>query len=177
MTDKANATQDIAQLYARYADAVWRHDYEAFGRCFTPDGEWRISGLELRGRDRITATIERILERFRKVRIVVGTPILDFESSGTASGRVQMTEHCAWKNGDTNISLGTYYDRYVLTEGRWCFAWRLFAMDYRGPPDLTGTWFETPDFGPPPAMPPLDTTTPDIATERWATERWGVAQR
>jgi uncharacterized protein (TIGR02246 family) len=167
MIDQTSAAQEISQLYARYADAVWWHDYAAFGQCFAPDGEWRISGLELRGRAEITATIERILARLRKVRIVVGTPILYFGDDGTASGRIHMTEHCAWKNGDTNISLGTYYDRYALVDGRWLFAWRLFAMDYRGPPDLTGTWLETPDYGPAPAMPPLDATTPDIATARW----------
>jgi hypothetical protein len=167
MIDRIGATQDIAQLYARYADAVWRHDYESFGQCFAPEGEWRISGLQLRGRAEITAMIERILARLRKVRIVFGTPILDFNDRGGVSGRMQMTEHCAWKNGDTNISFGTYYDRYTIADGRWRFAWRLFAIDYRGPPDLTGTWLETPDYGPPPAMPPRDAGTPDTATARW----------
>jgi hypothetical protein len=168
MTDPASAAHDIAQLYARYADAVWRHDYDAFGQCFAPDGEWRISGLELHGRTEITATIARILARLRRVRIVFGTPILDFGPSGTASGRIQMTEHRAWINGETDISLATYYDRYVLADGRWLFAWRLFAMDYCGPPDLTGTWLETPDYGPPPAMPPLDAPTLDVAGARAA---------
>ena len=36
-----------------------------------------------------------------------------------------------------------------------------------GPPDMTGTFFDHPDYGPPPAMPPLDANTEDMASKRW----------
>lgn len=160
------ARQAIAELLAAYADAVWRHDYDAFAHCFAEDGEWRISGLELRGREAIRATIAQIMARLRKVRISFATPILSIGET-TASGRVLMSEQCAWHNGETNLALGTYYDRFCLTAQGWRFAWRLFAQEYRGPPDLSGRWFAVPDYGAPPAMPPRDAATPDVATRRW----------
>jgi hypothetical protein len=66
------------------------------------------------------------------------------------------------------MHFGTCYDRYVLELGRWRFAWRLFELEYRGPADLTGTFFDTRDYDPPPAMPPLDAAAQDHAEARWA---------
>jgi hypothetical protein len=57
--------------------------------------------------------------------------------------------------------IGTYFDRCVDEGDRWRFGWRLFQTHYAGPPDMTGALFENPDFGPPPAMPPLDAPTID----------------
>ena len=45
----------------------------------------------------------------------------------------------------------------------WRFSWRLFQTCYFGPADFSGTFFEgNPDFGPAPAMPPLDAQTIDF---------------
>jgi len=166
MTDLIMAEAGIRQLHARYTDAVWRHDYDAFTDCFTQDAQWRISGMVLRGRADIRAAIERILGNFRRVLISFGTPILAV-ADGTTVGRTYVTEHCAWKNGNTNISIGRYYEHFVDQGDRWRFAWRLFQLHYRGPPDLTGTFFENPDYGAPPGMPDLDTGTTDHASARW----------
>ena len=166
MTELVVAEAEIRQLQARYTDAVWRHDYAAFADCFTAEGEWRISGMILKGRAEIQSTIERILGNFRRVLISFGTPILKV-GDGTATGRTYVTEKCAWKNGDTNISIGRYYERFVADGDRWRFAWRLFQLHYRGPPDLSGTYYENPDFGAPPGMPDMDTGTIDHASARW----------
>jgi ketosteroid isomerase-like protein len=166
MTDFATAEAGIRQLQQRYTDAVWRQDAEAFANLFTEDGEWRISGRTMKGRAEIGQTIGAILSNFNRVLITFRTPILEV-GDGIASGRTYIDEKCAWKNGNTNISIGRYYEHFVEDGGRWYFKWRLFQLLYRGPPDLTGTFFDHPDYGPPPGMPPLDANTEDMATSRW----------
>ena len=166
MTDLVIADTGIRQLHARYTDAVWRHDYDAFADCFIKDADWRISGRVFRGRAEIRDAIERILGNFRRVLISFGTPSLTV-GDGAATGRTYITEKCAWKNGNTNISIGRYYEHFVDEGDRWRFSWRLFQLHYRGPPDLSGTFFDNPDYGPPPGMPALDANTDDHASARW----------
>lgn len=148
----------IRQLHARYTDAVWRKDYEAFGDCFTLDCEWRIGGVVVRGRTAIVAHMQSVLPQFRAVLVTFRTPILEV-GKGTATGRTYMTEQAVFKDGRAFGPIGTYYERFVDQGDRWRFAWRLFQTQYAGPPDLSGPFFENPDFGPPPAMPALDAPT------------------
>src|SRR5262245_24105346 len=119
MPDLVVAESGIRQLHARYTDAVWRHDYDAFAECFTVDAQWRISGMVLRGRPEIRATIERILSRLARVLISFGTPILAVGSDGAVTGRTYINECVAWKNGNSNISIGCYYERFVCEGDRW----------------------------------------------------------
>jgi len=95
-------------------------------------------------------------------------------ADGRAFGRTYIDERCAWKNGDTNISMGIYYEHFVEQGGRWLFNWRLFQMLYRGDPDLTGTFYDFPDYGPPPGMPPRDALPEDTATARWGLAKPGA---
>jgi SnoaL-like domain len=155
MTRLAEAQAGIRELHARYSDATFRKDYDAFAGCFTPDGEWRISGRVFRGRAEIRDGIAAILDNFIRVLITFRTPILTV-GQGVASGRTYVDERCAWKNGNTNIALGIYYEHFVEVDGLWLFSWRLFQRHYTGAPDMTGTFDEQTDYGPPPAMPPLD---------------------
>ena len=162
----AEAQAGIRELHARYTDSVWRQDFGAFAGCFAQDGEWRISGRVFRGREEIRDGIAVILDKFHGVLISFRTPILTV-GDGTASGRTYIDERCAWKNGNTNISIGVYYEHFVREGERWLFKWRLFEMHYRGDPDMTGTFLERRDYGPPPAMPPLNAETEDMASARW----------
>ena len=170
MTELVVAEAQIRQLHARYTDAVWRQDYAAFADCFTEDGEWRISGMVLKGRTDIKAMIERILGNFNRVLISFGTPILSV-GAGSATGRTYITEKCAWKNGERSTSIGRYYERFVEDGDRWRFAWRLFQLHYRGPADLSGTFYDNPDFGAPPGMPDSDAGTDNHASARWKLDR------
>jgi len=156
----------IRQLHARYTDAVWRKDAAAFAACFASDGEWRISGMVLTGRMQIEQTIAAIFAKMHRVLITFRTPLLDI-SGGAITARTMIDERVAWTDGNTNVSIGRYYERFVEEDGRWLFAWRLFELHYRGSPDLTGDWFEHPDYGPPPAMPPLDAVSLDTSSQRW----------
>jgi uncharacterized protein (TIGR02246 family) len=166
MTDLLAAEKGIRELQARYTDAVFRQDFDAFAECFTRDGEWRISGRVFRGRAEIREGISIILDKFIRVLITFRTPILA-EVDGEVVARTYIDEKCAWKNGNRNISIGRYYERFAEEDGRWRFNWRLFQLLYRGDPDLSGTFFDHPDYGPPPGMPPLDANTEDMASARW----------
>jgi hypothetical protein len=154
--DLASVSAGISQLFSNYTDAVWRKDHVAFAECFTPDGEWRIGGVVLRGRSRIAAQIKSVLGLYRRVLVTMRPPILEV-SRGAATGRALLSETCIFNDGRVITPIGTYFDRYALFEGRWRFSWRLFQTEYAGPADYSGPFFENPDFGPPPAMPPLDT--------------------
>lgn len=156
MSEFLEAEAGIRQLHAHYVDAVWRKDARAFGECFTQDGEWRISGMLLRGRADIEAAIEKILSNANRVLMTFRTPIIELTGPGRASARTYVTEQCTWKAREPNVSMGRYYEHCVLDGGRWRFEWRLFQILYSGPEDLTGTFHDQPDFGPPPGMPPRD---------------------
>jgi hypothetical protein len=160
MTDFVVAEAAIRQLHARYADAVWRKDLGAFGDCFTEDAEWRISGLVCRGRAEIVGNLRRLLPLFHRVLMTFRTPILEV-GNGTATGRTYVTEQNAFVNGRAGSSIATYYERFVDQGDRWRFSWRLFQLHYLGPADLSGPFFQNPDFGPPPQMPALDAPTYD----------------
>jgi uncharacterized protein (TIGR02246 family) len=166
MIDLAAAERGVRDLHARYTDAVFRKDFDAFAECFTRDGEWRISGRVFRGRTEIREAIAVILDNFVRVLFTARTPILDVVD-GELVARTYIDEKCAWKNGNTNIAIGHYYERFAEEDGRWRFAWRLFETLYRGDPDLSGTFFERADYGPPPGMPPRDAETEDMASARW----------
>lgn len=172
MSHLASAHSGIMELHSRYTDAVWRKDAAAFADCFTETGEWRISGRVMRGRAEIQDTISAILGNFIHVLMTFRPPILTL-GEGCASGRTYVDERCAWKNGDRNISVGRYYEHFVEQDGRWLFEWRLFQLLYRGPADMTGEFFEHPDYGAPPGMPPRDAIPIDTSS---ATARWGLDQ-
>jgi hypothetical protein len=156
----------VRDLHARYTDAVWRKDFTAFGECFTHGAEWHIGGLALQGRARIVEGIEKILANFRRVLITLHTPIVHINAGGI-SARSFVTEQVARLNGQSNVSVGRYYERFELEDRRLRFSWRLFELHYSGPPDLTGSFSEHPDYGPPPAMPPQDAPSGDFAAAKW----------
>lgn len=160
MTDFVKAEAGIRQLHARCADAVWRKDAAAFGACFTKDGEWRIAGMVMKGSDTIAGSFGQIMTGFNRVLMTFRTPILEV-GSGIASGRTYVTEQSAFADGKRTLAISTYYERFVEEGDRWLFAWRLFQLHYLGPADLSGSYFENKDYGPPPAMPPLDEMNPD----------------
>jgi len=158
MTEPIVAEYAVRQLHARYIDAVWRKDYAAFGDCFAEEAEWRIAGMVLRGRPQIVAALERLMPNFHRILMTFRTPILEV-GEGTASGRTYVTEQSAFRNGRPGQTIGIYYERFVEQGDRWRFSWRLFQLQYMGPADLTGPFLEQADYGPPPAMPPLDAPT------------------
>ncbi len=155
MTDFLEAESGIRQLHARYADAVWRKDADAFGDCFAEDCEWRIFGQVVRGRAEVLAFIGEVFGRLSRILITLRPPVLEV-GDGVASARVYFTEQSVRPNGQPLALIGTDFERLVQQGDRWRFAWRHFQCHYYGPPDFTGSYFDNPDYGAPPGMPPPD---------------------
>lgn len=156
MNDFVVVESAVRQLHARYGDAVWRRDFEAFADCFTPDAEWRIAGMILRGRDEITEFMKKLMPRYQQILMTFRTPILEVVE-GVANGKTYVSEQCALADGTSFNTIGIYYERFVDSGDRWRCTWRLFQLHYKGPADLSVPFFENPDFGTPPeGMPDLD---------------------
>ncbi len=158
MTDFIAADCGIRQLHARFADAVWRKDAEAFAECFSQDAEWKIATMHIKGKNEIGAFFDRIMGICARVRLIVGTPILEV-GDGVASSRVSVTELAKMTDGSSAMTLGVYYDRYVEEGGRWCFSWRHFGLHYRGPIDFSAELVDSPEYGAHPGMPGADEPT------------------
>lgn len=155
MSDFVTAVEGVRQLHARYGDAVWRKDYAAFADCWTPDAEWRIRGHIYSGREEIAAFLARAMENFHRVIMTFRTPMITIKGDEILS-RTYVTEQNGFKSGRPGATIGTYFERLVEQDGRYLRKWALFQLHYIGPSDLTGTFFDNPDYGPPPAFPPLD---------------------
>jgi len=158
MTEPMLAESGIRQLHARYIDAVWRKDFDAFVACFAEQGEWKIAGMHLRGRAEVRDAIARLLGACERVLMTVGPPILEI-GQGSAIGRIYCLEYAKLLGGTSVMNIGIYYDRYVEEEGRWRFEWRHWALQYRGPVDLCAPFSESPDPGAFPGMPDPDVPT------------------
>ncbi|MCB2077148.1 MAG: nuclear transport factor 2 family protein [Novosphingobium sp.] len=158
MSDFVRTEAAIRQLHSRYADAVWRQDADAFGACFAEDAEWRVGGSVLNGRTVITEAIRAVFPNFKRILMTFRTPIVHV-GDGEATSRAYVTEDRAMADGTPSLVQGVYYDRFVERGGEWLFHWRLFQTNYLGPYDMSEEFFDAPDYGAPPAMPPRDTPT------------------
>jgi len=158
-----HAESGIRLAQARYADAVFRKDGVAFGDCLTEDSEWRVGAKVLRGRPECVAFLQSCLADQRWVLMTFRTPILDV-GDGAASARTYVTEQSTFPDGQESCSVATYFERFVCQAGIWRRSWALFQLYYMGPADFSGRFFDQPDYGAPPAMPPAD--APSAATTR-----------
>jgi ketosteroid isomerase-like protein len=163
MSELMVAEFGVRQLHARYADAVFRKDWDAFADCWTEDAEWRIRGNIYRGRGEIVGMLQRAMENFHKVIMTFRTPILQLQADGSLRARTWVTEQNGFKSGRPGSTIGTYFERLTQQDGVWRRAYALFQLHYIGPADLTGEYFDQPDYGPPPAFPPPDAVPPDVS--------------
>jgi hypothetical protein len=163
MSSFAETQAQVMHLHARYCDAVIRKDPVSLGDCFTENCEWRISGMLLEGRGGAISRMEQTFRDARSVYIEFGTPLLNESTSGEISARTYMNERCAWHSGSTNIVIGRYFERYARDGSSLRFSWRLWQGLYIGPADLTGKYYDVPDYGPPPTMPAADDMPAPIA--------------
>lgn len=156
------AEYSIRQLQARYADSVWRQDWDTFGDCFTEDCEWKIGGVTLNGRSYIVEYMQELFAtKFRKLFITLRTPLLDVQN-GRASGRTYMSAQNVMADGSAFAPFGVYYEHFIDEGDSWRFSWRLFQTLYAGPADLSGSYFEQEEFGPSPGMPPRDVVSLNV---------------
>jgi ketosteroid isomerase-like protein len=167
LTEFALAEIGIRQLHARYTDAVWRQDFEAFGNCFAEDAEWRITGFVLKGRPAILQSIKQRLPHAERVMMTFRTPLLTVHGDGTASARTYVTEINAFKNGRPGCTAAIYWERFVQQGDVWRFKWRMFQLHYIGDAEYQGPYIPNAEYGPPPNMPPLDAVPPHFDETAW----------
>lgn len=158
MTHLIDAEIGVRRLHAICADAVWRKDHAAFADCFAEDGEWKITGRELRGREAIAQGLQQLLAANERVLMSFGAAILD-ASSGKVTGRTYAVEQVKPWEGSALSTIGVYFEDFSEANGRWLFQRRHFDMYYFGPADLSAPLFDFPDYGRPPTMPAADAPT------------------
>jgi uncharacterized protein (TIGR02246 family) len=158
MSDFVTAECGIRQLQARFVDAVWRQDADAFAQCYTPDGEWKIAGMHMRGREELADACRKLLGRCSHIQLMPQPAILEIDGD-QAIGRQHMIELARMLDGSSAMTIGLNYDRYAFVEGRWRIRWRHWTTHYRGPTDMSGPFVNAPDFGAFPGMPGADDLT------------------
>ena len=159
MTDFVVAECAIRQLHARYIDALWRKDADAFADLFAEDAEWKVAGMHLRGRDQIRSTFEKFMRHLDRTLMIFSDPIVEL-GDGYATARSYVTENNKFADGRTASTIGVYYERFVDEGDRWRFQWRHWNLYYIGPPDFSAPLYTCMEYGPPPGMPgPDDPTT------------------
>lgn len=159
VTEFLKAESDMRQLQARYIDAVWRKDFDAFGDCFTEDAEWRIGGQVMRGRAECVGLLKAVMPAIDRVFMTMGVPLLQLEA-GDAIARTYVNEMKTSKNAALTFSIGIYYDRCREEDGQWRFAWHHYQSYYHGPGDLSAPFRHIIDYGPPWGMPAPDENAP-----------------
>lgn len=158
MNEFIEAESAIRQLHAKFVDAAFRQDAELYAQLFSDDGEWKLAGMHIKGRDEIRASFARLLGYTSRVQIILGPPLLELDGD-SAAGRVQCTELTKMPDGSAVMAIGVYHERYVKQGGAWLFKWRHFSLHYRGPLDFSAALVESPDYGLFPNMPEPDEPT------------------
>lgn len=121
----------IADVVARYADAVNAHDDLAWGATWAEECTWDLGpGRVLHGRDEVVRFWQAAMASFESVMQVAGHGHAR-EEGGGAVGSWTLIE-VNRRDGANRIVLGMYRDRYVRREGSWLFAERRFTAIYRG---------------------------------------------
>ena len=127
----------IRELVARYCHGIAERDDKAWAETWAVDGEWKVLGQEVRGRDAILALYQKLVSTLRWVVQVASDGVIEL-AGDEATGRWQILETIQAKDGRALINVGRYRDRYRRdADGKWRFACREFRFSYSGPPDYS----------------------------------------
>jgi uncharacterized protein (TIGR02246 family) len=128
----------IRNLVARYCHALAERDDAAWAATWAEDGEWRVLGATVRGRDAILAHYRKLSAPVRWVVQVAHDGLVEVDGD-TATGRWLILEFLQWSDGRGGQNVGRYRDAYVRgPDGEWRFGERRFHGTYLGPADLSG---------------------------------------
>lgn len=129
----------IRDLNARYIDAVNRYNQDDWSATWSESASWNLLGMEVEGRDNIVQLWGGAMSSFEFALMMLNSGTLQIDGD-TASGRWYVTEHIKPKEGDPNITLGVYDDRYIKEDGQWRFAHRHYNVMYQGAADYSGNY-------------------------------------
>ncbi|HTO70923.1 MAG TPA: nuclear transport factor 2 family protein [Myxococcota bacterium] len=136
----------IRALVARYCHAIAERDDKAWAETWSADGDWRVLGQSVRGRDAILAHYQKLVAGCRFVQQVATDGVIELEGDA-ARGKWQIAETILLVAGSAALNLGRYADRYERgADGVWRFARREFSGQYFGPPDLSAAPRPTPGW-------------------------------
>lgn len=118
----------IRNLVARYADAVWRRDGDAWEATWATEGTWTLpGGHEVAGRNNIRAAWERAMSRYPTVVQLIHQGEIRFDDHA-ATGRWYLSERGTTVDGDPIDHVGAYDDTYIAGDGGWRFLTRRFEV-------------------------------------------------
>jgi len=127
----------IRGLVARYCHAVGERDDAAWAATWAEDGEWKVLGQEVRGRDAVLAHYLKLVGGARWAVQVATDGVIEL-AGDSATGKWQILETIQTKDGRSAQNVGRYLDRYRRgSDGAWRFARREFVTSYFGPPDFS----------------------------------------
>jgi hypothetical protein len=133
----------IGDLVHRYSDAVTRRDEVRWSSCWADDASWTLSPDRVAvGRDAIVDMWCRAMASLDGVVQNVLNGAVCVEGPTAARGEWYIFEHLRPVGGEAGMLLAHYDDSYVCQDGRWLFASRTLVPHYKGPPDLSGTFYQ-----------------------------------
>jgi len=137
----SNSADELAirQLVAEYIDAVNRYNGEDWIATWSDDAIWFLMGMEVKGSEDIFNLWKGAMSSFEFAIMMLNSGTVTVDGD-TASGRWYVTEHIKPKEGDTNLTLGVYDDRYRKQNGKWLFAERRYHVLYQGAGDYSGNY-------------------------------------
>ena len=120
----------IRERLEAYADAVFRHDPEAWGACWAEDALWDLGRGEVRGRAAIVTAWTAAMAGFRFAifPITVGPIRVDGD---LAEARSFVQEHLFPVEGAPWRTVGQYDDVLVREGGQWRFQSRRYTVLHR----------------------------------------------
>jgi uncharacterized protein (TIGR02246 family) len=125
-------TLNIQQLYARYSDAITRHDAETFGSCWSDDGYWLLLGNEYRGKEAIVAAYSNSVMGTDFILHLALSPLISIDGD-KAKVRSQVQEILHFSGGGAMMIVAVYNDELHKVDGQWLFADRRISVRYSGP--------------------------------------------
>ena len=129
----------LRDLQARYIDAVNRYNETDWAATWSDSASWNLLGMEVEGKAAIVQLWQGAMGSFDFALMMLNSGTVQVDGD-TATGRWYVTEHIKPKEGEPNITLGVYDDRYVKENGQWLFAHRHYNVMYQGPQNLSGNY-------------------------------------
>ena len=153
MEQTMNQYLAIQRLAHRYADAVVQRDVLRWSSCWAQEAAWDLgNGRAVVGKDAIVAlwsgamgTMTAVVQNVLNGDVWVGSRDESDpqDETGSLHGRWYIVEHYQPASGDRGLLLGHYDDEYVRDGDDWLYSRRRLTVHYAGPPDLSGTFFNS----------------------------------